>query len=209
MVVSADAAALTRAYQAALRRYRIASVRCEEAEHVTVDPKPPEELFARGGDLWLLRASVPDTHYLTKRAWYGSPQRIGRLREETFRYMSGEADRKAVARRDEIVGTYDEWIAALQAGRDAFGLTAAEAEWGEADADLAAVRSRLITLRTSDPDIMALKAVAFFDLIGANPQVLDDVVGHDLRSAPSEEAMASSLVRDFIGLLPTARQVAA
>ena len=86
-------------------------------------------MFCREGDMATLRWHVWDVDYQTQRCWWGEDERIKRLREDDYGQYKGEIHRKAAARRDEIVATWDRWQVEKKAAEDRCGYTDARAAW--------------------------------------------------------------------------------
>jgi hypothetical protein len=207
--MSAEAAELQAEFRSVLEAYQTTSAIHEEAEAAFVYVEAPEELFARPSDVNTLGLRFPVSSGIDSRRWYAERDLIDDLRAASFRYMSGRVDERAATRRDEIVGAWDRWLDDTKAAEDACGYTAAHEAWVVAQDAYHDLRSRLVEMRTADPAIMDLKARIVLeraiDLGG-----LDDMVAAAVKAeGMQQEAMAMSLVRDFIGQLGATHGVSA
>ena len=54
-----------------------------------------------------LRWHTWDVDWRSKRRWWGEDARIKRLRDEDYASFDSDFNRRAAARRDEIVGAWD------------------------------------------------------------------------------------------------------
>ena len=206
--MSVEAAELHTEFQSVLEAYQAASARHEAAEAAFVYVEAPEALYARPGDAVLLGFRSPVRSFTEGRRWYAERTLIDDLREAPFRYMSGHTDELAVARRDQIVGAWDRWLDDTKVAEDACGYTAAYEAWVIAQDAYHDFRRRLIDLRTTDRDVMALKAQIVLER-AINLSGVDDMLAAAMNAdGIQQEAMAMSLVRDFIGQLGAAHREA-
>ena len=207
--MSAEAITLHAEFRSVVGAYKAASARLEQTEETLTYPEAPKALFARSGDSSRLGFRSPVKSWVDGRRWYGDPDKIEDLRAAPFRYMSGRIDQDAIARRDEIVSAWDTWQAAMKAAEDVCGYTEAYKAWDAAQDAYHDFRERLTNLRATDADIMALKAQVALERAGGIDGI-DDMLTATLAAAGmQQEAMAMSLVRDFIVMLGAAHREAA
>ena len=192
---SSLATALQAEFQQLVHAERIASERFDATDELLQYPEVPEEIFCREGDMATLRWHTWDVDWRTKRRWWGEEARIKRLRDEDYAYDS-DFNRRAAARRDEIVGAWDSWETAKERARDRCGYTAARAEWVAASERYEAFRLRLIHMPTTDPDIMKLKVGVVVERYDGAAG-LDSAIQGQLRNEDDLEALCFSIVRDF------------
>ena len=209
MGMSAEAAELQAEFRSVLEAYQTTSAIHEEAEAAFVYVEAPEELYARPGDAVLLGFRRPVDSGSKGRRWFAERDLIDDLRTASFRYISGRVDERAAKRRDEIVGAWDRWLDDTKAAEDTCGYTAAYEAWVVAQDAYHDFRKRLVELRTTDRDVMALKARVVLER-AIDFGGLDDMVAAAVKAeGMQQEAMAMSLVRDFIGQLGAAHRVSA
>ena len=199
--MSAEAGGLQAEFQSVLQAYQAAGERHEEAEAAFVYVEAPDALYARPGDAVLLGFRSPVRSFVESRRWYAEQDLIDDLRAASFRYMSGRVDERAVARRDEIVGAWDRWLDDTKAAEDTCGYTASYEAWVVAQDAYHDFRSRLVDLRTTDRDVMALKARVVLERASDIAGIDDMLTAAMNTDGIQQEAMAMSLVRDFIGQL--------
>ena len=206
--MSAEATALRVEFDRVSTEYRAACRATDEAADFIAYPDAPEEIFARPGDFHRLRCCTPDKSWEFGRLWYGEPENIERLRGGSFRFLSGRIDQEGATRRDEIVGAWDRWAAARAAAEDACGYTASQARFDAACNAYDAFRMRLVDLRTTDPAVMALKAMVVVELVRGAETLLDRRIEQAIERqyGPEESALSLSLTRDFVALLGTAQR---
>ncbi len=161
-------------------------------------PDAPEAIFCRADDMATLRWHTWDVDYQTKRRWWGEEARIARLRADNYGQYKSEINRKAAARRDEIVAAWDGWQVDKKAAEDRGGYTAAHAEWLAAADQYEAFRLRLINLPTTDRDVMAVKAAVVTErYTDEGVSYLDRAIERHLNQQDDLEALCFSIVRDF------------
>ena len=206
--MSAEAADLQAEFRSVLEAYQAASAMHEAAEAAFVYVEAPEALYARPGDAVLLGFRRPVDSGSKGRRWFAERDLIDNLRAASFRYMSGRVDERAATRRDEIVGAWDRWLDDTKVAEDACGYTAAYEAWVVAQEAYHDFRSRLVELRTTDRDVMVLKAQIVVER-ASDAAGIDGMLTAAMNAdGIQQEAMAMSLVRDFIGQLGAARLVA-
>ena len=208
--MSAEAADLQAEFRSVLAAYQATGARLEVAESAFVYVEAPEALYARPGDAILLGFRRPVDSGIDGRRWYAERDLVDDLRAAPFCYMSGRVDEMAVTRRDEIVGAWDRWLDDTKAAEDACGYTATYEAWVVAQDAYHEFRKRLVELRTVDRDVMALKAEIVFER-ASDAAGIDDMLEAAMNAdGVQQEAMAMSLVRDFIGQLGASdREIAA
>ncbi len=202
---SPEAAALQAELCRLSSAYRQACREVDEASDRTADVAAPEELFAQPDDMQLLWGRFPvDSWASPGRRWYADADLIERLRADPFRTLAGTPT-KGAARRDEIVTAWDRWQAARNAADDASGYTAAQERFEVAQAAYEAFRLRLVEMRTDDPEVLTVKALALADLCRGDPSALDACIERAIKRdvGPYRDALALSLARDFLGLMGT------
>ena len=207
--MSAEAAELQAEFETTAKRYRRALENCDQADEAMVWPVVPETLFRQPRDGVHFAFTRPGRHSDTHRLWWGYPGDVADLRGMQLAYLNGSPIFDARARRDEIVAAHFEYRASVAAAELAAGLPAAEAEYEEAADAFYDVTDRLIALRTDDPAIMGLKALALIEL--ARPQGGHEKVIQSLIADESNQAvcLGASLLRDFIGQLGAAHRMSA
>lgn len=198
--MSAEAAELTRLYDATRRRTVVALAACEKAEARYVRPPPPEVLFQQPDDP-LLRSL--GTTRRDGRPWYGDPDRIDILRGWDVDKLRAYGWRKQLDRRAEILAAHQQWEDQQEAAKDAAGVTATDAEYRAAWRDEEVpVRNRILALRLADPAALALKVRVYLDSVGAIDwrahfdDMLADAVERE--GGPWEDAFAASIIRDIV-----------
>ena len=202
--MSAEAAELQAEFRSVLETYQAAGAIHEAAEAAFVYVEAPEELFSRPSDINTIGLRFPVPSGIDGRRWYAERALIDELRAASFRYMNGCVDERAASRRDEIVGAWDRWLDDTKAAEDACGYTEAHEAYVIAADAYHDFRSRLVEMRTADRAIMDLKAQIVIER-AIDFGGLDDMVAAAVKAeGMQQEAMAMSLVRDFIGQLGAA-----
>ncbi len=197
-----------KALQAELARlsstYRRACQEADATNDATVEVDPPEALFWQPGDNDKLWGRCPVESWASPgRHWYADADLIERLRADPFHTLAG-TPMKGAARRDEIVEAWDGWRANVKAAEDSSGYTAAEARYEAARDAYADFRAHLVELRTDDPEVMTVKALAIADLCRGTKR-FEACIAAEIKEwcGAYEGALSLSLARDFIGLLGT------
>ncbi len=203
--ISVEAKALQTELALLSSTYRRACREADAANDATADVDPPEALYARTGDMQVLFGRFPVESWASPgRRWYADADLIEKLRADPFHTLAGTPT-KGAARRDEIVAAWDRWQAARDAADDASGYTAAQERFEVAQADYEAFRVRLVEMRTDDPEVLTVKALALADLCRRDPSALDACIERAIKRdvGAYRDALALSLARDFLGLMGT------
>lgn len=203
--VSAEAAELREELCRLSSTYRRAAREADEAQEATAEVEPPEALYARAGDAQALWGRIPERSWAQEgRYWFGAPDIVEKLRADPLRYLDGSPSPGA-ARRDEIVAAWDGWRADTRAAEDASGYTEAQARFDAAYEAYEAFRLRLVEMRTADPEVLTVKAMALADLCRGNGPPLDNDIALALKRdhGAYRDALALSMARDFLGMLDT------
>ena len=199
--MSAEAAELKAELETTSKRHRAALKRCDEADEAMVWPVVPEALFRQPRDGVHFAFTRPGRHSDTHRLWWGYPGDVADLRGMQLAYLDGSPIVDARARRDEIVAAHFEYRASVAAAELAAGLPTAEAEYEEAAGAFFDITDRLIALRTDDPAIMGLKALAVVEVArrqGGHEKLIERTIADESNQAM---CLGASLLRDFIGQL--------
>ena len=202
-IVSVEAATLKEDLVRLSSTYRMACHEADVLNEATPDVDPPEALFAQPGDVQMLWGRFPvESWAFPGRYWFGDDKLIDRLRTDPFRYLDGSPTAGA-ARRDEIVGAWDRWQEEKKATEDASGYTAAQERFEAAFEAYEALRVQLVEMRTSDPEVLTVKALAIADMIRGRTRGLDGNIKQAMErdGGAQDDALALSLVRDFLGLI--------
>ena len=104
---SSLATALWSEFQQLAGEEKTATERFDAADERLQYPDAPEEIFCREDDMATLRWHTWDVDWRSKRRWWGEDARIKRLRDEDYASFDSDFNRRAAARRDEIVGAWD------------------------------------------------------------------------------------------------------
>ncbi len=197
-LISPLAAALQAEFKQ-LAHEEIVTTEKDDAAYARLEyPDAPEAIFCHSGDMATLRWHVWDVEFQTKRRWWGEEARITRLRADDYGQFDNELNRKAAARRDEIVAAWDGWQIDKKAAEDRCGYTAARAEWLAAADRYDAFRLRLIHMPTIDRDVMAVKAAVVIERYTDEDVIfLDRAIERHLKQQNDLEALCFSIVRDF------------
>ena len=196
--ISSPAAALMAEFKQLAHEECTTSAKFDATYEALKYPDAPEEVFCREGDMATLRWHGWDVDYRTKRRWWGEDERIERLRADDFGKYISKINRKAAARRDEIVTSWDRWQAERKAAEDRCGFTAARAVWTSASDRYDAFRLRLIHMQTTDRDVMAVKAAVVTERYCHGKLIyLDRAIERQLEQQDDLEALCFSIVRDF------------
>ena len=199
--MSAEAAELQAEFEATAKRHRRALERCDEADAAMDWPEIPEALFWQSSDRVLFAFSLPGHERCTGRRCWGFSDDLEGLQGRQLAFLNGTPIRDARARRDEIVAADTAYRAAGVAAELAAGLPAAEAEYEEAAGAFFDITDRLIALRTDDPAIMGLKALALVEVArrqGGHEKLIERTIADESNQTM---CLGASFLRDFIGQL--------
>lgn len=202
----AEVIALGQRWREARRASLAAFSRAMDIEDYLDPPERPEPLREKGRDSFILgvglgQVAVEGVRYYSK-AQVEELRSTPRTRQDLSRSNTLPCGGIGVgrvpcpvaqARADEIVVAFDAWTAERKAGRDACGLTAAEAELGllaTAEEDL---RSRLVGLRARTLEGLRAKAEIVGDL-----QESTAWIERRIALADAEEAALFSIARDLL-----------
>ena len=207
--MSAEAAELQAEFETTAKRHRRALERCDETDAAMVWPEIPEALFWQPSGRVLFAFSLPGQERVTERRWWGFSDDLEALQARQLAFVNGTPIRDSRARRDEIVAADRAYRAAVAAAELAAGMLAAEAEYEEAAGAFFDFTDRLIALRTDDPAIMGLKALALVEVArrqGGHEKLIERIIADEGNQAM---CLGASLLRDFIEQLGAAhREVA-
>ena len=204
--MSAEAAALQAEFETTAKRHRRALERCDEADEAMVWPEIPDALFWKSADRAFFAFALPGRERCSERRWWGFSDDLEGLQGRQLAFVNGSPIRDARARRDEIVAADCAYRAAVAAAELAAGMPAAEAEYEEAAGAFFDFTDRLIALRTDDPDVMGLKALALVEVArrqGGHEKLIERTIADESNQAM---CLGASLLRDFIEQLGTANR---
>ena len=207
--MSVEAAELQLEFETTAKRHRRALQRCDEADAAMVWPEIPEALFWKPADRAFFAFSLPGQERCSGRRWWGFSDDLEGLQARQLAFVNGSPIRDSRARRDEIVTADCAYRAAVAAAELAAGMPAAEAEYEEAAGAFFDFTDRLIALRTDDPAMMGLKALALVEVArrqGGHDKLIERTIADESNQAM---CLGASLLRDFIEQIGAAhREVA-